>query len=361
MNLPRRLVTVAVVAPLILFFAWMIRGMLAAMTLAGLFAVVLFPVARWFRTRLRNRNSLAASVVVLLMLALVVAPFSFIIAMATRSFAGLAAKFSQIPKSEWAVYVDKGFVLVDGLIGRTGFEISHDDIIENLTSAGQTVLTFLGGWFGGLAASAPNVMLSSFVFLLALFFLLRDGEAVQQRIATLLPFDAADTKELFVSVRDTITGVMLGSLLVGFIQSSLVLVLLLILGVPAAFLLFVIALLLSFVPIIGTTPISGGAVIYLLVTGRTGAAIAMLVGMVVVGLVDNIARPIIQARSGNMHPLLSLISIFGGMQSFGAIGVFLGPVIAAFALWGVDMYARVRHAMGEATGHSAKVAPPSNG
>jgi predicted PurR-regulated permease PerM len=68
----------------------------------------------------------------------------------------------------------------------------------------------------------------------------------------------------------------------------------------------------------------------------------MGVGIVVIGLADNIVRPIVHARSGNMHPLMSLVSIFGGLQAFGAVGVFLGPVIAAFAIWGVELYGRFR-------------------
>ena len=65
----------------------------------------------------------------------------------------------------------------------------------------------------------------------------------------------------------------------------------------------------------------------------------MAVAAALIGLSDNVVRPWVQSSQTRMHPLVTLISIFGGLQVLGAAGVFLGPVIAAIAIWTVDLYA----------------------
>ena len=75
---------------------------------------------------------------------------------------------------------------------------------------------------------------------------------------------------------------------------------------------------------------------------RYPAAVGMAVAAVIIGVSDNIARPWVQSARGGLHPLLVLVSIFGGLQTLGPAGVFLGPVIAAMALWAIDTYAALR-------------------
>lgn len=339
-----RLIAVGLIVPTLLFFVWMVKGMLAALVLAALFAIVLKPVEERFARAFPKRPWLAPPLVVFLAVAIFFAPLSILGVMAARSVAALLANVRVMPKEQLLGYVDTGYGYIDGVAQRLGVTLPHEDINTALSDLGQILLGYLGDLASMVAKSTPTFMLSMFVFLMALFFLLRDGKRLVDYVATLLPFSSADTATLFVSVRDSVRNVMLGSLLVGLVQASLVFVLLLIFGIPGPLVLFTLALILSLVPIVGTTPVTGGAIIYLLIHGRVGAAAGMAVGMVVVGLSDNIIRPIVHARSGNMHPLLSLISIFGGLQAFGAAGVFMGPVVAALAVWAIDLYARSRTA-----------------
>ncbi len=338
----RALLAAAVVVPMMILFVWMLRGLLAPIALAALFAVVLHPLNLRFARALGKRGFLSPLLVVALTLGGVFAPLGFIVAMATRSIIMVVAGFNTMSREELNTYVSRGYALVDSILARIGADMTHQEIADTLLEWGQTALGYVGGLATNLARSTPSVMLSGFVFLLALYFLLRDGPRLQNAIGALMPFDRVDTRELFDSLRDTIHCVMLGSLLVGFVQAILVLSFFIALSVPGAFALFVVALIFSFIPIVGTTPITLGATLYLFAIGRTGAAIVMIVGIVIIGLSDNIVRPMVQARSGKMHPLLSLLSIFGGLQTFGAAGVFLGPVVAAFAIWGLDLYGRFR-------------------
>jgi len=109
-----------------------------------------------------------------------------------------------------------------------------------------------------------------------------------------------------------------------------------------AFLWGVLAFVLSFIPLFGTTPVTLGAAIYLFASGRQGAAIVMLVGMVVIGASDNLVRPLVASGSGNLHPLLTLVAIFGGLAAIGASGIFFGPIIAALAVWALGYQGRIK-------------------
>ncbi|MCC6808878.1 MAG: AI-2E family transporter [Deltaproteobacteria bacterium] len=340
---PSRLIAVGLIVPLLLFFVWMIRGLLAALVLASLFAIVLKPMEARLASAFGKRKAFSPPVIVFLAIAIFFAPLSIIAVMAARSIATLLANIRLMPREDLLGFVQRGYGYIDGVLGRVGVTLPHEDINTALTDIGQNLLGYLGDIASSVARSTPAFMLSMFVFLMALFFLLRDGERLVSWIATLLPFSPKDTAALFVSVRESVRNVMLGSLLVGLVQASLVLILLLVFAIPGPLVLFTLALILSLVPVVGTTPVTGGALIYLLVHGRPVAAVLMIVGMIVVGLSDNIIRPIVHARSGNMHPLLSLISIFGGLQAFGAAGVFMGPVLAALAVWAIELYARSKN------------------
>jgi predicted PurR-regulated permease PerM len=99
---------------------------------------------------------------------------------------------------------------------------------------------------------------------------------------------------------------------------------------------------LSFIPLFGTTPVTLGAAAYLFTSGRHGAALIMLAGMVIVGAADNVVRPLVASGSGHMHPLLTLLAIFGGLAALGASGIVFGPVIAAMAAWALGYQSRSR-------------------
>jgi predicted PurR-regulated permease PerM len=137
-------------------------------------------------------------------------------------------------------------------------------------------------------------------------------------------------------------GAVVGQLATSAVQGGLTILALHLFDIPGALLFGTIATLLSILPMIGTTPVTLGATLYLLASGRMGAAAGMAITAVLIGLSDNVVRPYVQSTQTRMHPLLTLLSIFGGIELFGAAGVFLGPVIAAIAQWTLETYATLR-------------------
>jgi predicted PurR-regulated permease PerM len=200
----------------------------------------------------------------------------------------------------------------------------------------------LAAWAGDLASALPGQFVDTFLFLIAVYYFLRDGTALVAWLMRLSPFQAHDTDELFASIRETVAGSIVGQLATSLVQGGLTLIALWLFNVPGALVFGLVATLLSILPMVGTTPITLGAVLYLLASGRNGAAIGMAVAALIIGTSDNIVRPWVQSSQTKMHPLITLLAIFGGISALGLAGVFLGPVIAAMAIWTFEFSAKLR-------------------
>jgi predicted PurR-regulated permease PerM len=133
---------------------------------------------------------------------------------------------------------------------------------------------------------------------------------------------------LFTGIRDSIVANLYGILAVGVAQGLLTGAALAILRVPSALLLGLTAAVCSLIPIAGTAVVWVPAAIYLMATGHLlKAMILILWGALVVGTVDNIIRPLVIGSRVELHPLLLLLALLGGLQAFGFIGLFIGPLV----------------------------------
>ena len=333
-------------AALPLLFLWMIREEIVPVALGALFALLLDPLRRRLEPRLGRFGRLAPAVVTTAVIVLVVIPFVLIaarVAVSINNFVngGLPDVLSQVQD-----YVTKR---LEGM----GDLVTIEKVRDAAVAVAQKVGASVAGFAAGVASALPGQIVSLFLFTLALFYFLRDGERLVRWLSELSPFESRDTQALFASIRDTVNGALFGQLATSAVQGGLTLIALWIFGVPGALLFGVIATLLSVLPIVGTTPVTVGAALYLLAVGRPLAAVGMAIAAVVVGVSDNLVRPWVASAQSNIHPLVMLVAIFGGIEFFGASGVFLGPVLAAVAIWAVSLHARIHHMRPEP-------APPSS-
>ncbi|MBK8597954.1 MAG: AI-2E family transporter [Holophagales bacterium] len=325
-----------------LLFVWMVRGVALPVLVSTLFAVLLYPLFTRLEKRLGKRAALAPALVTAGSILVVFLPLSFVVFMAIRSVRSFfSSGFDQkiLDISDWVV---RQLVRLGGLLETVGLETSPEKLRETLVTSAQEGGKKLAEILGGLASGTPQLVLASFLFVIGLYFSLRDGKAVARRLAALLPFSAPDVDALFSSVHATVKGAILGSALTGAVQSGLCILMLFILGVPGPFLWGTFAFALSFIPMFGTAPVTAGATIYLFASGHPVNGIVMGAAGVLIGLSDNIVRPWVQGSQDHMHPLIALLAVFGGLEVFGFAGVFIGPVVAACALWALDVYGRSR-------------------
>ncbi len=323
------------IALLTLFF-WTVKGLLIPVVLGAIFALLLHPVERRLVPRLGRFRRFAPALMTTTAVVVFIIPFALITVQLVHSVNELLSR-------DWNATLDGAqHFLTERLSGLDALGIDPARAREHAGKALGQVGSAAASYAGGMAAALPNMIVDVFLFVVALYFFLRDGSALSRWIMRLMPFQPEETGELFGSVRETVNGAVLGMGATALVQGTLTTVALYIFKIPGALLFGAIATILSVLPLVGTTPVTFGAAAYLLLVGRTGAGIGMAVAAIVIGTSDNLVRPWAQSKGGNMHPLLALLSIFGGIELFGMTGIFIGPVVAVMALWTVDTYASLR-------------------
>jgi predicted PurR-regulated permease PerM len=191
-------------------------------------------------------------------------------------------------------------------------------ITENVTTFARNLVTF-----------AFDVL----IMLLSFFYLLRDGEDYFEFVRTLTPLPDEDKAMVFETLRSTLSSTMRGLLLTALLEGLLLCLGYLVTGVPNALLLGAASGAAGLLPIGGTAFIWVPAVAYLWVTAGWGWAVTLLVwGVVVVGVIDNLLKPLTIGQGSGLPAVALFFAITGGLEVYGPLGLFAGPaVIAVFA------------------------------
>lgn len=200
-------------------------------------------------------------------------------------------------------------------------ETSIDSVVATFTQ------TTLGG-FSKVVTTLTEITIGITLLVFLLYYLLKDGDKFVKwlRDTTPLPEDIQDN--LYSRVNKTTWAVIKGHVLVAVVQGLVAGLGLAITGVPNYAFWTFIMVILGFIPIIGTIVVWLPAAAYLFLISRTAAAIFLLIyGLIVVGLTDNILRPLAVDRGSNLHPAVIIIGVIGGVYLFGAAGLFIGPII----------------------------------
>jgi predicted PurR-regulated permease PerM len=207
-----------------------------------------------------------------------------------------------------------------------------------------------GGQF--VAVKALNIGQNTFDFIVnlgivlyLLFFLLRDGDDLAGRIRTAIPLHADQQRELLTSFTTVIRATVKGNVVVAIAQGALGGLAFWFLNVHAPVLWAVVMAFLSLLPAVGSALVWLPVAIYFFVTGATWQGIVLIAfSVLVIGLVDNVLRPILVGKDTKLPDYVVLIATLGGMAIFGLSGFVIGPVIAAMfmAVWDIFSSSRAR-------------------
>ena len=190
-----------------------------------------------------------------------------------------------------------------------------------------------------IGQGAADFALGLVVMLYLLFFLLRDGRALSRRIQDAIPLPPDKERDLISKFTTVIRATIKGSIFVALLQGALGGIIFWILGLPAPVLWGVVMGLLALLPAVGAALIWLPAAIYLLATGSIWQGVVLILfGALVIGLVDNILRPLLVGKDTKMPDYVVLISTLGGLATFGLNGFVIGPVIAAIFIAAWDIF-----------------------
>lgn len=193
--------------------------------------------------------------------------------------------------------------------------------IERLSTAGLSVAKFL---VGNVSVIVGNLLLTAFI----MFFCFRDGHRAFRQLASITPLSIEQVNRLSNTVHETMRANVYGIVIVGLIQGLLTTIIFIILGLHSPAFWGVFAGFASILPPFGASIVWFPAAIGLMATGHLVKGLILIgLGAGVISSSDNIVRPIVIQGRVSMGTLAVLISILGGMQAFGLIGLFAGPVI----------------------------------
>ena len=175
--------------------------------------------------------------------------------------------------------------------------------------------------------------------LYAMFFFLKDGRAILERIFYYIPLGHEDEAHVLDRLTSITRATVKGTLVIGLIQGTLASISFAVAGILGSVLWGTVMVILSVVPGIGATFIWVPAVFYLFVTGQTMAGTLLAIWCAaVIGTIDNILRPILVGKDAQMPDLLIMVGTLGGLFLFGPIGFIIGPVVCGLFLTVLDIY-----------------------
>ncbi|MDP2655300.1 MAG: AI-2E family transporter [bacterium] len=329
---PYFLIALIAISSVLAFFIF--KPFLVVLVLALVFAVVLQPLYRSVLRHMSSSPGLASLITMLISVVCILIPLTFI----TIQIAGEAQNlYTSIADGESETYLNTivksgSDVLTQYFpgIAPSGADLSAS--VDQYVKDGLAWLVHnLGGAFGGVA----RLLLSLFIFLIALYYFLRDGEKLKRTVIDASPLRDTDDNAVLTRLEQAINSVIRGSLTIALIQGVLTGVGFAFFGVPNFILWGVVAAFAALIPGIGTSLVLAPGIAYLFIVGATTPAIGLLIWSVVaVGLIDNLLGPKLVGKGMQIHPLIVLLSVFGGLAFFGPAGIFLGPLCASllFAL-----------------------------
>ena len=318
-----------------ILFVWVSWPFATPILWAALAAIVFRPLYRSVYGALGDRGNLAATLTLLIIFVAVLLPGFWIGSMVVDEAIGMVNRLQENP-IDIALWFDQVFAMLPASIQQIAIE-------EGLTNVSvlQAQLEKLIGESAGLIAQeavaigggAVSFVLSFGVALYIIFFFLRDGARIGEAIIHSAPIERAIGDRLSARFLGIVRATIKGSGIVGLVQGTLGAIAFAIVGLPSPLLFGVLMAILSLLPVVGTVVVWGPAAIWLLVSGQIWQGLFMLgAGTVIIGMADNVLRPILVGRDTGIPDWLILITTLGGIALVGFSGIVLGPLVAGLFL-----------------------------
>lgn len=310
-------------------FLALVRSFLLTILLAAIAAGLAHPLYRRLLPWAGGRRPLASVATMLIGFVVVGAPFAAVIVVVTNEAIRVAQNIrpwieqfaaeptALAPLIQRLPYAEHLLPYREQLLGRAG---------EFAQAAGSTIV-------GGLSTttlSTVGLVVNFFIFLYTLFFLLIDGPAMIARIKQFVPLRPSDRDLLFEKFVSVTRATIKGTIVIGVVQGVLGGLAFWVLGIAGAAFWGAVMVVLSILPVVGGALVWVPTAVYLVLTGQfVKAAILSAFCGIIVGSIDNILRPRLVGRDTQLHELMILFSTLGGLFTFGAVGLVVGPIIAA--------------------------------
>ncbi len=321
-------------------FLWIIADLLMPIFWAAVLAVLFQPLNRRILPAVKGKRSVAALLTTLIVIIVLIVPFGLLAAAVTQQALGI---YRQIAAGEINLqapidFVERSLPMLNEFLAAYGVDI--DNIRTSIEDAAMVASRYVATEALAFGRDALTFTLLFGVMLYVLFFFIRDWERILDSMVRVLPLGDQRERQLMSKFALVSRATIKGTLVVAVVQGLLGGITFALVGIQASVLWGVAMGVLSLIPAIGPPIVWIPAAIILITTGSFWRGlVVILVGTLVIGLVDNLLRPILVGRDTRMPDYIVLISTLGGITVFGLAGVVAGPLVAALFLVVWDMFA----------------------
>ena len=326
-------------------FFTLIQPYYSAIIWAVILALIFYPLRTKLTVLLRGRNGIASLITVLLICILVFIPMMIVLS-------SLAVEINALYQRLQTNATDLPQLLSNGIahlpewakhaLRENNFD-SVDAIREKLSGVALSVGRYLAGSAVIIGKGTLGLTISFSLMVYLLFFLLKDGAALVKKIYEVMPLSAKIKRRLFLKFAGVARATVKGTLVVAIAQGALGGIGFWFAGLSGSLLWGALMAFLSLIPAVGTALIWIPAVIFLYSTGELlTATLLTLYFVIVVGLADNLLRPLLVGKDTRMPDYLILLTTLGGLQFFGINGFVLGPLIAGLFISSWNLLAEAR-------------------
>jgi predicted PurR-regulated permease PerM len=321
-------------------FIWILLPYYGAVFWAVILGIVFAPLQRRLLARLDWRRNLAAGLTLLICLVIAILPVIIISMLLVQEGAALY-KNIETGQLDLAGYIERFKDILPGFV-QSGLERMGmgdlNGLRDKIASSALQGSQFFASQAFNFGQGTFEFLVSFGVMLYLLFFFLRDGAELVRKIRTAVPLAEQQKRRLQLKFNRVVRATVKGNLLVAVTQGALGGIIFWILDIPSALVWGVLMAFLSLLPAVGAGIVWAPVAIYFVATGAIWqGAVLTAFGIFVIGLVDNLLRPMLVGKDTKMPDYLILVSTLGGLAVFGLNGFVIGPLIAALFMssWGI--------------------------
>ena len=334
---------------LILAFV-IIRPFITTILASIIVSFMAYPLYRLINKKLKRKN-ISSLIVTILIIVIIISPLYFALQVITKETYTIYLLSKQKIIGGDILDID---CVEDNFICKSSDTIqefiSDPKVSFQLQKIVQKSTSFVMDSIGSFVLSIPVIILNFFIMIFIMFFLLRDGKDISNKVKRLLPLKKHYQKRVFEKSKEVTFAVVYGHLFVALIQGALGGLGFLILGVSSPLLWGLIMAFAALIPFVGTPIVWLPVALFRTFNGySTGnnpmmvsGIILFLYGTLIVSTIDNFLKPKIIGKKAKVHPILVLLGVLGGLKVFGIIGIIIGPVILAIFEITVKIYEEER-------------------
>lgn len=323
-----------------LLFLWLLKPFFSAVLWACIIALLFYPLHRRLLARWEGRPNLVALVSLTACVLIGVVPVLLVIGAFVQEGVNLYQRLEsgELDPGAWIDRIRQGFPMIQSALDRLGIDLTN--LKEQFANAAVTSSRFIAENAMQLGQGTLQFFISLTLMVYLAFFMLRDGPQLISKLVHALPLGDERERRLFDKLAEVTRATVKGNLVVAAVQGTLGGLIFWALGIPGAFLWGVVMTLLSLIPVVGAGLIWLPVAIYLFATGEWVKGLILFgFGAAVIGLADNILRPILVGRDTKLPDYIVLLSTLGGFALFGINGFVIGPLVAAMFMTFWDIFA----------------------